>query len=289
MPVAARFGPAGAGQSFYDEGYKSSAQVPEYLAALGLTAFEYQCGRGVNIGMEAARKLGALCRERGVAVSLHAPYYISLASPEEEKRCRSVDYILQSAAAVAAMGGDRIVVHAGGSGSASRGEMLALARETMRAALQALDDAGLARIHICPETMGRSGRLGDLDDVLSLCELDKRMIPCLDFGHLNAREQGSLHTAEDYAALLGRVERALGAGRLRSFHAHFSRIQYGKSGEVKHLTFSDKLYGPPHEPLMKLIARRGLSPVVICESAGTQAEDALMMQRAYRAYVTGQE
>ena len=111
--MSALFGPAGASLSFKKMGYKSSLDVPEYIEKMGLDAFEYQCGRGVNIGLEKASQLGALAAEKGIALSLHAPYYISMSSVEEEKRLKSVDYILASASAVKAMGGNRIVVHTG--------------------------------------------------------------------------------------------------------------------------------------------------------------------------------
>ena len=39
---------------------------------------------------------------------------------------------------------------------------------------------------------------------------------------------------------------------------------------------------PALNPLMELFYERGLEPVVICESAGTQAEDAAAMKRYYR-------
>ena len=111
MNRIARFGPAGNSESFTTMGYKKTEQIPEYLAQFGLNAFEYQCGRGVRISSDTAGRLAALAAERDIALSLHAPYYISLSSLEEEKRRNSVDYILQSARAVKAMGGERIVVH----------------------------------------------------------------------------------------------------------------------------------------------------------------------------------
>ena len=92
-----RFGPAGNSDSFKAMGYKKTIQVPEYVEKMGLNAYEYQCGRGVRISEEAARELGEEAARRGIALSLHAPYYISLSSLEEEKREGSVDYILQSA------------------------------------------------------------------------------------------------------------------------------------------------------------------------------------------------
>ena len=79
----AKFGPAGTGDSFKAQGYKTSLQVPGYLSGMGLNWFEYQCGRGVNISEEKAVQLGQKANEYGIGISLHAPYYISLASKEE--------------------------------------------------------------------------------------------------------------------------------------------------------------------------------------------------------------
>ena len=167
--MSAIFGPAGNSESFSKMGYKHSTQVPEYLVKMGLDAFEYQCGRGVNIGLDKAKELGKIAKEHNITLSLHAPYYISMSSIEEEKRLNSVNYILQSARAVNAMGGDRIVVHTGSCGKISRIEALSLAIDTMKLAIKALDEEGLSNIHICPETMGKVNQLGTLDEVLELC------------------------------------------------------------------------------------------------------------------------
>ena len=278
----AKFGPAGTGDSFKAMGYKTSLQVPGYLSAMGLTWFEYQCGRGVNIGEDKAVQLGAKAKEHDIGISLHAPYYISLASKEEEKRENSVNYILQSARAVDHMGGDRIVVHPGGLGGLSREGATVLACETLKKAQQTLDENGLSHIHICPETMGKINQLGNLDEVLTMCALDERMIPCIDFGHLNARSHGGVSTVEAFEEVLSQIYDRLGEQRLKTFHSHFSKIEYTDGGEKRHLTFEDTVYGPNFEPLAELIAKKQLSPVFVCESAGTQAEDALSMQIAYQ-------
>ena len=164
-----KFGPAGNSDSFYEMGFKHSLQIPEYLTAMGLNAFEYQCGRGVNIGEDKARQFGEAAKGAGITLSLHAPYYISMSSTDEEKRLNSVNYILSSARAAKAMGADRIIVHTGSCGKISREEALNLAADTMRLSLAALDNEGLSDIHICPETMGKVNQLGTLDEVLSLC------------------------------------------------------------------------------------------------------------------------
>jgi len=276
------FGPAGNSDSFAQKGYKTYLEVPKYCREMGLDAFEYQCGRGVRISAQSAQALGGEAQRHGVRLSLHAPYYISMSSTEEDKRENSLNYILQSARAVDHMGGDRIVVHTGSCGSISREFALELAKNTMKKALAALDAQGLGHVHICPEVMGKINQLGTLEEVLALCRLDERLIPCIDFGHLNARTFGSLKTREDFSAVLDAVENALGNGRMRLFHAHFSKIEYTeKGGEKKHLTFADTQFGPDFNLLAGLLWERDCRPTIICESAGTQAEDAAAMKAAY--------
>lgn len=280
-----KFGPAGNSESFSKMGYKNSLDVPDYIVKMGLDCYEYQCGRGVNIGEEKARLLGKKAAKAGITLSLHAPYYISMSSTEEEKRDNSVNYILASARAVNAMGGDRIVVHTGSCGKISRSDALDLALDTMRKAIAALDGEGLSNIHICPETMGKVNQLGTLEEVLELCLLDERLIPCIDFGHLNARDMGSLKSFADYENIFLKIKDKLGTDRLKSFHSHFSKIEYTTGGEKRHLTFEDTVYGPDYQPVMELTCKYGCNPVFICESAGTQAEDAKQMKNYYNSLI----
>lgn len=281
----AKFGPAGNSESFAAMKYKGTLQIPEYIEKMGLDAYEYQCGRGVNIGLDKAAEFGRLAKEKGIALSLHAPYYISMSSVEEEKRLNSVNYILASARAVNAMGGERIVVHTGSCGKITREHALELAVETMKKAIEALDSEGLSNIRICPETMGKINQLGTLNEVLTLCEIDERLLPCIDFGHLNARTMGGMQTKEDFRNVLNSIENRLGSARLREFHSHFSKIEYTTGGEKKHLTFEDTVFGPEPDFLLELIAQKNCAPTVICESAGTQAEDAKTMKDIYRNYI----
>ncbi|SCJ59539.1 Probable endonuclease 4 [Anaerotruncus sp. 2789STDY5834896] len=282
MPDTARFGPAGNSNSFKEQGYKTTLQAPGYVEKMGLDCYEYQCGRGVRVNPDTAEKFRRKAAEHRVAVSLHAPYYISLSSVEEEKRQKSVDYILQSARAADMLGASRIVVHTGSCAKISRAEALELAKGTIQTALDALDAAGLGHIHICPETMGKLNQLGTLEEVLALCRLDSRLIPCIDFGHLYARTLGGIAGKDDFRRILDAIGSVLGEEKLRDFHAHYSMIEYTENGgEKRHLTFADGLFGPDFHPLMELLAEYGSCPTIICESAGTQAEDALAMKTYY--------
>lgn len=277
------FGPAGTPESFAAKGFKHTEQMPEYLHGMGLTAFEYQCGRGVRVRQDAAEKLGAKAKENGVRMTLHAPYYISLSSVEEEKRENSIQYILQSARAIHWMGGDRVVVHSGSCAKMTREQATGLAKETLKRAQEALDAEGLSHIHLCPETMGKINQLGSLEEVLELCLVDERFLPCIDFGHLNARTLGGLMTFKAMEQVFSAMENKLGIDRLRNFHSHFSKIQYTAGGEKCHLTFADTQYGPDFDPVAELTVKKNCHPVFICESAGTQSEDACTMRDLYLA------
>ncbi len=281
--MSIRFGTAGISESFDAMGYKNSLDIPAYTAKFGLHAFEYQCGRGVRLGLDKAAEMARRAKETDILFSIHAPYFISMSSMVEETRLKSIDYILQSCRVVRALGGRRVIFHSGSCGKQSREEALEKALDTMQRIVKAVDEAGFEDLTLCPETMGKIGQLGTLDEVLSLCSVDKRITPCIDFGHLNARTLGGIQSKQDYADILDRMQQVLGDDRAKNFHVHFSRIEWSKGGEKRHWTFADTQFGPEYKPLIELLKERELSPVIICESAGTQAEDALTMQKYYQS------
>jgi deoxyribonuclease-4 len=283
--MAISFGPGGNSESWGKR--KFPEQLPEYLASMGLNGYEIECGRGVRLSEKTPALLPGLAQQNGIYVTLHAPYFISLSSVEEETRLKSVEYIFQSAQAAHSVGARKIVVHSGSCSKMTREQATELAKDTLKRAQERLDSEGLSEIIICPETMGKVNQLGTLDEVLALCSVDERMIPCVDFGHLYARSQGTELNDEtapaDYAAILDAIAAALPGERAKKFHAHFSRIAYTKGGEKCHLTFADTAFGPPHAPLLALLKERHLAPTIICESAGTQAEDAAALAHGYAA------
>ena len=280
------FGPAGNCDSF-NRAYKGTVHAPRWLRELGLDCYEYQCGRGVNLGEDTARRIGAAAAEHGIQMSLHSPYFINLSSREPERVEKNLRYIAESCRAIDWMGGDRVVVHCGGLTGMTRQEALENTVANLAQALQMLEEQGLAHIRLCIETMGKLNVLGDAEEVFAICRSDARLLPCIDYGHLNARTQGGMNSREAMRALLDRMAAVLGEERAAAHHAHFSKIEYSKGGEVKHLTFEDAEYGPEFAPLAEELALRGWKPRIICESAGTQAEDALEMKRIYQAASRG--
>lgn len=282
--MSAKFGPAGNAESFP---YKSSVDAPRWLGELGLDCYEYQCGKGVRVKEDTAVALGRQAQEHGIALSLHAPYFINLANPDPESQEKTIGYITSSCLVADQMGATRVVIHSGALMKRTREEAMNIALPFLKRIVAVCEDQGFGHITLCPETMGKINQLGDLDEVLRLCQVHESLIPCVDFGHLYARSLGKDEGAEAVERMLSRMESELGTDRASRFHSHFSHIEFTPNGGEKcHRTFDDDGgYGPAWEPLAQAVAQRGWSPTFICESAGTQAEDALTMKRIYQSYL----
>jgi len=276
-----RFGPSGNSESFYEQGYKSSVQMPAWLNAMGLTAYEYQCSKGVKVSEQTARDIGKEALKNNVFLSIHAPYYINMASPEEEKRINSKRYIIETLTCARWMGAKRIVVHTGSYSKVDKKWALGMAIKVMKEVFEEARQKGLDDVVICPEVLGKQNQLGSLEEILEICKIDERLIPTVDFGHIYARGLGNLNSTEDFLAVLEKVENELGYNRLKYLHCHFSRIEFTKGGEKKHWTMDDVQFGPEFEPLAKALYIKKMEPVIICESRGSMAEDALKLKKIY--------
>lgn len=278
--MPAFFGPGGNSDAFRLAGLKSTLDAPFWVKSIGLDAYEYEAGNGLSASPKILEAIGYEAAKNNIKMSFHTPYFISLSGVVEEKRLNSINYIRQSLDAAKLLGAGTIVVHSGSAAKISRDEAMRLAADTLAKTLGAVDTYG---IKIGLETMGKVNQLGTLDEVLELCRIDSTFVPVVDFGHLNARDLGGVFvSADDYLRVFDKIDRALGADVAENLHCHFSKIEWTGSGEKRHLTFEDQVYGPNFEPLIETIYKHNLSPTIICESAGTQSDDALAMKKYYQ-------
>ena len=179
------------------------------------------------------------------------------------------------------MQGKRCVFHPATEGKETREAAFSRTLDRVKILRDYIYLNNLDHLMFCPETMGKLGQIGTIEEIVEICLVDPVFTPCVDFGHVNAREQGSLKCAKDYRDRLEYMVEKLGYERMKNFHVHFSKIMYGAKGEIKHLTFEDTLYGPEFEPLAQVLHELKLEPYIVSESAGTQTEDAMEMKRIF--------
>ena len=276
-----KFGPSGAPIRFYEEGFKHTEQMPEWVKNNGLDCFEYSFGRGINLSSDKAEKIRLAFQKSDIEISVHAPYYINLGTPEEQKAENSYNYILNSAVTGKAMGAKRVVFHPAAQGKEDRRVVVSRTIDRLKNLKVLIEELSLTDVMFCPETMGKLAQIGTVEEITEFCTLAEYYYPCVDFGHVNAREQGSLKTEEDYLSRLNYMINILGFEKVKNMHVHFSKIEYSSKGEVKHLTFADDVFGPEPLPFVRAIEKLKLEPYIVCESDGTQADDALTIKKLY--------
>lgn len=244
---------------------------------LGLEAMEVEFVHGVRMKEEKASLVGIVAEREKIALSCHAPYYINLNSLEEEKVIASKARILQTARIAKILGAESIVFHpAFYGGEASEAVLTKVVRELseIRGVLEQEDNEVILR----PETTGKPSQFGSLKETIRLAQEVIGVLPCLDFSHLHARENGKHNTYDEFCEILEEVAKGLGERWVNNAHFHISGIEYGVKGEKRHLVFQEA--DLKYEELLKAILSFGIKGTVICESPNLE-EDALILQNTY--------
>lgn len=278
-----RFGTAGNPREFYEQGNISSERMPVWLNQKGLSAYEYQCSRGIMIGEDTAKKIGEQALKYNIKLSVHAPYYISLATLDEQTGQNTERHILNSVKVAQWLNAYAVIFHIGGIGKTPRQEAFTVAKKRFENIVKQINLMNLNGVKLAPETYGKLGQLGNVQEIIELCKIANFIIPAVDFGHLNAIGQGSFISQKEYKKVFDHIEQELGREISSKIHIHFSKIEFTKAGEKKHWTFSNN-FGPPYEPLLEIIAIEKYQPVIICESMDTQAKDALTMKEYFENF-----
>ena len=270
-----RFGPAGKPVEFKG----AMERVPEFLRGIGLDALEYEAVRGVRISEAKARLLGEEARKHDIVLSMHAPYYVNLASPDEDTVRRSLKRLYESMVAAEWMGAYIVVVHPGYyKGNSSEREALERVVKAFNTLIESLP-SWVKTPEVGPETMGKTSQVGSLEEVIEICERVPRCRPCVDWAHLYARSEGSFVTSVDQVIkAVEEIERRLGSRAVRPLHTHFSKIEYGRGGEREHHTLSEEGYGPEWKIVCQAYKETGIDAVVISESPVLE-KDAILMKR----------
>ena len=276
------FGPSGVEQQHSAEGI-NILKVPEFIKEQGLDAFEYSFGHGFNMSIKTALLAGLQFKQHNIKLSLHAPFYINFANPDEVMYQKSVGYLMTGIKFLRAFDTDKLVFHAASCGKAERQDAFNLTFERFKETFDKMEEEKLLEgLYLCPETMGKTMQIGTYKEVIDLCTVNSHLVPTFDFGHINSIMQGALKTEEDYKRIFDYSIEKLGFERTSNCHIHFSKIQYGDKGEIKHLNYTeDNVYGPIFDPLARVLLDYNLSPRVITESMSHMVSDAILLKNIY--------
>jgi len=257
-----RFGPAGLPVGFNGP----LTLVPSYLRNEGLNAFEYQAVRWSvkpQVRRELAENFKHEALKNDVWVTMHGSYFINLAG-DEGVVAKSIERIKACLEAAEWLGAEGIVFHPGFYGSRSPKEAFEICLKALNELVEYMSAMG-SKAYLSPETTGKPSQLGSLDEILAMCQKFDSVYPTIDWAHIYARCGGCLHSKDDYLKVFEKIEKVLGSRGIEKLHFHFTNVEYGDKGEVKHRTL-DEPFGPSFEILAEVIVENGYKPVIISES-----------------------
>lgn len=262
--------------------HKSSAEVPTWLKRHKLSCYEMSFTNGVRISNETCENFGKIFKKANIEISVHAPYFINFANPNPEMIEKSNMYVVACLQKMQYLGAKKLVFHPGTLLGSPREEAFERTYNNIKNLLKLLDEYEFDDYYLCPETMGKHAQIGTVEEIAKICTLDERLIPTIDFGHVNSFGKGCLKTEQDFEEVFETLKKYMGE-RFNKIHIHFSKIQYGEKGEIRHLTFDDKIYGPEFEPLAKVLKKYNVEACLVSESNGTQTKDAVKMQKIFNS------
>jgi deoxyribonuclease IV len=244
---------------------------------LGIRGMELEWVQSVPKNPEHMEAIRALATELGITLTVHAPYFVNLNSPEPEKLAASKKRVIDALAMAQLCGAVSVVVHA----AFYLGKPPELAFDNVR---RAVDDIMKKKklfpdVNLALETMGKPTQFGTMDEVLRISE-EFGIYPCVDPAHLHARSNGAVNSAAEWHEMLDAYEGVLGKKSLKTMHLHFSGIAYGPKGEKHHLTFEE--CDAPWRDFVRVLHERGVGGQMVCESPAMEW-DTIKLRDAYEA------
>lgn len=204
------------------------------------------------------------CREADVALFVHAPYLVNLASPDVRTREQSIDCLRHCLERSTRLGATGVVVHAGSAVDLGRRDSaLGLVRDGLLPLLDGLP-AESPDLLIEPTAGGAAAIAAAVEDLAPLftaLDAHPRLGVCFDTCHAYAAGH-DLTAPGGVRRTLDAVVRAVGRGRLKLVHANDSKDPLG-SGRDRHARVGTGSIGI--EPLGELFrhpATRGV-PVIV--------------------------
>jgi deoxyribonuclease-4 len=254
------FGPAG----YPSEARGNVKHVFQILTETGMTALEYAAVHGLKTKEYKARIIGELAKESGISMSMHAAYYISLASKTLRTRESSKDRLVKALRFAPLMNVKRIVFHPGYLGGLSKEEAHVVIRDGLRSVWEIAGDQGGGAV-LAPEIAGKLSAYGSIDQIIRLCQDVDGCIPTIDWAHIYARSQGEINDKESYLKVMTRFENDLGKLFVNNMHFHISGITFTEKGEAAHRPLGLD-WGPNILPLVEIVRECGYKPTFISES-----------------------
>lgn len=240
------------------------------LVERGHKAFELAFTRGFPWKERRCAGFGREAADRGIRLSVHAPYFAVLTVADEgrAKQCRAaIEHTIKLGAELHA----RIVVaHLGSRRGEEPGVLIDRMHEHLDWIGSKVSELGVG---LGLETTGRTNHMGSLGDIAVLAAEFPFVRPVVDWAHVHAISQGGLMSVEAFTAVIDFLRERFPGWKTDPLHTHFSDILYGEKGEIRHIPYGTGTLRV--KPLIRAARAAGMRMTVISESRDDPSHDAI--------------
>lgn len=248
----------------------------EHARKLGIGAMEIEWVQSVPKNIERMKEIRAAAKKHDVTLTVHAPYFINLNSPEKVKLEASKKRILDALSMAQLAGARSVCVHPafylGMEPEKAFPNVRHATADIMKHKKKLFPDVNLAY-----ETMGKITQFGTLEEVLRISK-EFGLYPCVDPAHMHARTNGKINSTKEWNEMFDLYEKYLGKKSLSNVHMHFSGIAYGEKGEKHHLPLKES--DAKWQDFIAVLKKRKIGGTVVCESPLLE-KDTLLMRKEY--------
>ena len=261
---------AGLPLSAEGKGYKKGLNI---INEMNLDGLEVEFVHGVRMNDANQALVKEFSQQQDKLVTCHGPYYINLNSQEEEKIEASIQRILETARMGQQIGAYSITFHAAFYMKQTPEDFYKTVYKSMERIFSTLE-AENNNIWIRPETTGKGTQWGTLEEIVQLSKEFKNILPCIDFAHIHARNNGIYNTYDEFSKMLEYVGNELGNDVFNNFHAHLAGIEYSAKGEKNHLIFEESDMN--YKDLLKVFKEFNVKGALVCESPNIELDTKLL-------------
>ncbi len=253
-----------------NKGYKKGLAI---ISDMNLDGLEVEFVHGVRMNEANQNLVKTFSQEEGKMVTCHGPYYINLNSDEPEKIDASVVRILETARMGQAIGAYSITFHAAFYMKKSPEEVYNTVYKSIEKICSTLESENNT-IWVRPETTGKGTQWGTLEEIVELSKNFKQVLPCIDFAHIHARNNGIYNTYDEFSKMLEFVGKELGQETLHNMHMHLAGIEYSVKGEKNHLILEESDMN--YKEFLKALKAFDVKGVLVCESPNIEGDTKLL-------------
>ncbi|MDH3606028.1 MAG: non-homologous end-joining DNA ligase [Acidimicrobiia bacterium] len=231
------------------------------LAEQGHTHLELAFTKGFPWKPSQCESFGALASGRGLALSVHAPYFamLTIAEPDRYQKTRAA--VEHSMKLAASLGASIVVVHPGHDKDRTSDQLLATATEALRSIEPKVVELGVS---LGLETTGTTNAFGTLGDIALLAAEFPWVRPVVDWAHVHATTDGRLVDLEAVRSVYSFLFDQFPAWKLQPLHTHYSHNAFGPGGEIKHVAYGQG--SNPVEPVVTAAVEFDVDLTMVSES-----------------------